>query len=413
MAKVIADPKKKTAEVFINGKRLAEEVPFRNAEPAIRFAGDLWLDDVQVYRWRDYPEDYVPEPKPVNASHILGVQSCNLWREGTSYAGWDYVHPYRDKRTPLLGWYDEGNPEVTDWEIKWQVEHGITFEQHCWYRPNNAINHPIKDGVLDQGIIKGLFNARYGHLKKFTVMFTNEGACATNPRDWKENVIPYLIEYFFKDPRYFTIDGKPVFAIYHLSNWLRSFGGEEGARQAIQALRDEVANAGLPGIQVLMELRKTDVNALRMMKAIGVDAAYAYTWGTPDANQQRSRNIGLGAAAAQAGVGWLPSISMGWDRSPWGVQDGGWLPPADYKTLALWAKNEFAPGLPADSLGRRVLMLANWNEFGEGHFLMPSTLAGFGYLDALRDVFTEGGDHEDAAPGERQRSRFTTLYPRE
>src|ERR1039458_3507394 len=79
------------------------------------------------------------------------------------------IDPYRAQRRPYLGWYDEGNPEETDWEIKWQVEHGIGFEQHCWYRPNNAVNHPIKDGVLDQGIIKGLFNARYGHLKKFTL----------------------------------------------------------------------------------------------------------------------------------------------------------------------------------------------------------------------------------------------------
>ena len=89
--------------------------------------------------------------------------------------------PYRAKRKPYLGWYDEGNPEETDWEIKWQVEHGIAFEMHCWYRPNNAINHPIKDGVLDQGIIKGLFNARYSHLKKFTIMYTNETAVRPRP----------------------------------------------------------------------------------------------------------------------------------------------------------------------------------------------------------------------------------------
>jgi len=64
-------------------------------------------------------------------------------------------------------------------------------------------------------------------------------------------------------------------------------------------------------------------------------------------------------------------------------------------------------------LGRRILMLANWNEFGEGHFLMPSTLAGFGYLDALREVFTAGGLHEDAKPNEQQQRRFGVLYPKD
>ena len=53
------------------------------------------------------------------------------------------------------------------------------------------------------------------------------------------------------------------------------------------------------------------------------------------------------------------------------------------------------------------------NEFGEGLFLMPSALTGFGYVDALRDVFTAGGPHVDVAPTREQRSRFTALFPKE
>lgn len=413
MAKVVADPKTKKADVFINGKPLPEAIAFSEAKRFIRFAGPVWVDDVQVYPWRDYPADYVPEPKPVAATHLLGVQSCNLWREGTAYAGWAYVYPYRDKRKPYLGWYDEGHPEETDWEIKWQVEHGIGFEQHCWYRPNNAVNHPIKDGVLDQGIVKGLFNARYGRLAKFTIMFTDEGAGLTNPQDWRDNIIPYWIEYFFKDPRYLKIDGKPVLSIYHLNNLLSMFGGKEGARQAIDTLRDEVAKAGFPGLVVLMEYRGSDRGVMRTMKAIGLDYCYAYTWGTPDAIAQRNNNLAERDAAASEGMGMLTSLSMGWDREAWGVREGGWLPTGDYRALAQWARDEFMPSLPEDSLGRRMVLLANWNEFGEGHFLMPSTLAGFGYLDALRDVFTAGGPHADAVPTPNQKARFTALFPKE
>ena len=71
------------------------------------------------------------------------------------------------------------------------------------------------------------------------------------------------------------------------------------------------------------------------------------------------------------------------------------------------------PTLPENSLGRRMVMLANWNEFGEGHFLLPNSSAGFGYLDALRDVFAAGGPHEDAKPSDRQKRRFTVLFPRD
>ncbi len=412
MAKVIADPKSKTAEVYLNGKLLPEKIAFKKVEAVLRFAGNVWVDDVQVYPWRDYPADYVPEPKPVVASHILGVQSCNLWREGTAYAGWDYIHPYADKRKPYLGWYDEGNPEGTDWEIKWQVEHGIGFEMHCWYRPNNAINHPIKDGVLDQSIIKGLFNARYSHLKKFAIMITNEGACETNPQDWRENMIPYMIEYFFKDPRYMKIDGKPIVSIYHIGHLMRMFSGSDGARQAIQTLRDEVAKAGFPGLVLLMELR-VDPNQTKTLKSIGVDYGYAYNWGPADVNLQRINNIAQRDIAASEKFAVLPTIGMGWDREAWGCHDGGFMPTNDYRALLQLARDELMPSHPEGSLGRRILLLTNWNEFGEGHFLMPSTLAGFGYLDALRDVFTDGGAHEDMKPTDQQKSRFTVLYPRD
>ena len=86
----------------------------------------------------------------------------------------------------------------------------------------------------------------------------------------------------------------------------------------------------------------------------------------------------------------LPSISVGWQTSPWDggagsgqrLGRGGRLPDAGPV-----GEGRVHAHVAADSLGRRMLMLANWNEFGEGHFLMPSNLAGFGYVDALRNVF--------------------------
>ena len=151
---------------------------------------------------------------------------------------------------------------------------------------------------------------------------------------------------------------------------------------------------------------------MKTMKSIGVDYAYAYTWGTPDVNRQRKNNIAQRDAAAAEQFGVLPSISMGWDRESWGVHDGGWVPVDDYRALLKWTRDELMPSYPADSLSRRIVMLPNWNEFGEGHFLMPSALAGFGYVDAMREVFTVGGQHTDEAPTEQQKRRFTVLYPK-
>ena len=104
---------------------------------------------------------------------------------------------------------------------------------------------------------------------------------------------------------------------------------------------------------------------------------------------------------------------MGWDVEPWGGDDGGFIPVNDYKELAKWTKDVFIPTLPENSLGRKIVLLANWNEFGEGQFLMPSSLEGFGYLDALREVFTNGTNHIDIAPSDAQKKRFTVFYPKD
>ena len=149
------------------------------------------------------------------------------------------------------------------------------------------------------------------------------------------------------------------------------------------------------------------------MKSIGVDCCYAYTWGTADVNAQRRNNIAQRDAAVAEQFGVLPSISMGWDREAWGVHDGAWVPIADYRTLLQWTRDELIPSQPADSLGRKIVMLPNWNEFGEGHFMLPNNSAGFGYLDAMREVFAAGGAHEDVKPTDPQKSRFTVLYPRD
>ena len=420
--KMIADPTSASAECYVNGKLAASDLPlgsdgtgFARVQFAAPPDGILWLDDVCVYPWRDYPVDYVPEPKPVNQAdgYLVGAVSCSLWKEGDAYAGWDYVYPYADKRKPYLGWYDEGNPEVADWEIKWQVEHGIDFEQYCWYRPDDAVDHPIKNGVLEHGIREGLFNARYSRLKKFTIMYTNEGAGKTNPDDWQRHIVPYWIEYFFQDPRYLKVDGKPVLAIYSLPKLLTDFGGEKGAARALIVLRKACRDAGFPGIVILCEERQADTVSMRQMEVIGIDYCFSYTWYTGDTQVQRKKMEAQRKAAAGVGLGVVPSFSVGWDPSPWGGKGDGWASVEDYRVLAQWTKDTYMPALPADSVGTKMVLLPNWNEFGEGHFIMPSNLAGFGYVDALRKVFYGAGRHVDAVPTESQKRRFTLLYPKD
>jgi hypothetical protein len=56
-------------------------------------------------------------------------------------------------------------------------------------------------------------------------------------------------------------------------------------------------------------------------------------------------------------------------------------------------------------------MLDDWNEFGEGHFMMPSNLHGFGYINAVREVFGQEPFPPNVEPTPAQKARLDTLFP--
>ena len=52
---------------------------------------------------------YVPEPQPLKSA----VEITALYYPGTEHMPeWDMVAQTRPEAKPLLGWYDEGSPEV-------------------------------------------------------------------------------------------------------------------------------------------------------------------------------------------------------------------------------------------------------------------------------------------------------------
>ena len=72
-----------------------------------------------------------------------------------------------------MGYYDEENPEVTDREIKWALEHGINCFIHCWYRYKHNMGKPVTANDLRcaHGLHEALFNAKHGNMMKFAIMF--------------------------------------------------------------------------------------------------------------------------------------------------------------------------------------------------------------------------------------------------
>jgi hypothetical protein len=65
-----------------------------------------------------------------------------------------------------------------------------------------------------------------------------------------------------------------------------------------------------------------------------------------------------------------------------------YLSPEKYKELLKRLK-QITDTLPENAWARKIMMIDNWNEWDEGHFVAPSHQFGFKYLQAVREVFTE------------------------
>ena len=49
---------------------------------------------------------------------------------------------------------------------------------------------------------------------------------------------------------------------------------------------------------------------------------------------------------------------------------------------------KISDALPENAWARKMIMLDNWNEWYEGHFIVPSHQFGYKYLQAVREVMT-------------------------
>ncbi len=354
---------------------------------------------------------YIPAPDPVKTPILIGAHHCPLW-EADKYRMWDNVlkHP---ERTPALGFYAQENPQVSDWETKWAVEHGVSFFIYCWYRASQggAVQTRYSSAIND-----ALFHSQFVGKMKFTIMWENQSrgtAGVADERDLLANLLPYWIGTYFKHPSYLKVDNKPVLFIYRPEFLVKDLGSVENVTSAFAKMRQACRDAGFDGLTLLGEYRGLDPKHLELMKTLGLDYTFAYCWGIPgsptpeQAVQAQMANIRKTQELAV--LPQVVTVSQAW--SGWRDEGSIWkIPPVDFEGLLRQAK-AFIDTLPPDQLGSRMLLLDNWNEWGEGHYIAPYREYGFGYLDAVRNVFAENaGPHEDLIPEDIGLGPYDSAY---
>lgn len=339
---------------------------------------------------------YVPEPRPVRSEYQIGVYYFPGWATASQWA------PIRrfPERTPTLGFYREGDPEVADWHIKWAVEHGISFFIYDWYWVQGArsLEHALHDGFL---------RARYQHLLKFCLLWANHNPPNTSSEEDLLNVTDFWLEHYFHRENYLKVDGKPMVVIFSPYR-LRADMGSEAVRTAFEKMRARCRQAGFAGLY-LVACGAPGQEALLVKE--GYDAISGYNWpraGMQPGEGNRSPFHRLlegyremwGSILREGLLPLIPPVSGGWDSRPWHGEGAlvryGRTPELfrrhlqDVKALL----DQGGPLLPY-----KMAFIEAWNEWGEGSYIEPHQEFGFDYLDAIREVFTDAPkEHVDLAP---------------
>ena len=406
------DSTARTTEVKLNGRTLGT-IPCKDENLLkLSFANvgkvEAKVDNVKVFG-RTAPTDGVPEPVVPRDSrgNQVGINVCSLWHEG-SHRGWDCIANCRDPK-PVLGFYDEGEGESADWEIKYLVEHGVDFQAFCWYA--DARKEAIKSPQLAYQLEDGYKNARWSDRMRYCLIWECANACV--PEDvavWREHYVPYLIEHHFKDPRYLRLKNRPVLFLFGGAWRLpKQFGSVEKVRAAFDYLADEVRKIGCDGMIYVA----SQASSAPDLAAMGFDATAAYNWGDDGYRYDVNTNSNWKNAADRSCYT-IPTVSVGFNNEPWGGKRKPMMTPEELRRTLTWARDEFEPKMSAKGTWQeRLFMLSTWNEYGEGTYMMPTTdERGFGYLDAVRAVFTdEPVDRSlDLLPTAAQRARMCRLY---
>ena len=347
---------------------------------------------------------YVPEPQPVKSA----VEITALYYPGTEHMPeWDMMAQTRPEAKPLLGWYDEGRPEVIDWQIKWAVEHGISSFSVDWYwnKGRRRLEHWVK----------GYYKARYRKYLKWYMMYANHNQPGSHSTADQVAVTKYWIDNYFKTPEYYTIDGKPVVCYWDAYNLGSDFAAEAAARGESLSVEDGIRRAfaisekmakeaGLPGIHWQLVWRSSEydpafaisrrssgfssaisynfVGAVRPLAPIAAAKAPGLTY---DMVVEGIQKLWVAKAVQRELPWWLP-IPTGWDDRPRSFQNARIIRDRTPEKFAALCREARAF---CERNGIRHVVIHPINEWQEGSYIEPNEEFGFAMYDAIRDAFCE------------------------
>ena len=315
---------------------------------------------------------------------------------------------------PLWGCVNEADPYVMEMEIRAALDHGVNVFIYDWYWYDRR---PFLENCLNDGFLK----AANRDQMKFYLMWANHDAVTLwdkrlSDRDeaviWQgaqdrgefEIIGRRIIERYFHQANYYTIDGKPVFCIYDLDNLLRGLGDVSNTREALDWLREETRKAGFPGLHLQCILRNhRDFNVTgiagdtigvqqEVVEALGFDSVTHYQYCHIMEIGRYEDMVGAMAQERERlehayDIPYFPHVSVGWDNNPRFNGLRGDITTGNTPEQFRVALEEARDYLDRHPDIAPLVTVNSWNEWTETSYLQPDSVYGYGYLEAVKSVF--------------------------
>jgi hypothetical protein len=351
--------------------------------------------------------------------HNDSLAALKLWGEGEGE--WEVIkrgnprfEGHYQPRQPLWGYEMDNDPSVVSRWIDVATDHGVNVFVYDWYWYEGG---PFLESALNDGFLKASNNKKM----KFYIMWANHDVKYNywNVHRYKDNtdilwnarvdwdnyrkIVDRVINRYFKQPNYFTINGEPVFSIFSVGKLIESFNNDPAeARKALDYFRDEVRKAGFPGLHIQWNQGGGGIMSAsaaerfsKSVKTMGFNSVAMYNMGGTDEDYliYGARSLAIRQQMDSIlDVPLFPCVSIGWDDTPRfpskGKKDVVHInnTPRSFETLLSKAK-DYADSHPEQV---KLITVNAWNEWVEGSYLLPDMLNGFGYLEAVKKVILDG-----------------------
>lgn len=339
---------------------------------------------------------YLPQFHPVPENDRWWGTGFTEWTN-TARARRRYPGHYQPHLPADLGFYDLRVPESRAQQAELAGRHGIEgfLYWHYWFEGRRILERPFTE-VLATGEPEFPFALAWanqtwsgiwhGAPDKILLEQTYPG-----PEDHRAHFAHILSA--LTDPRYVTVDGKPVFYVFRPEQL-------PNAREFVDLWQQLARAAGLPGLYLMAEAAdllgqgakytsgradgfdatvymrlpaetsRVSVLRMRAMRKVGLPEIYPYSsTPMPVPDDERMGTI-------------LPTVYPNWDNSPRSGAQGLVLHGSTPELFRAHVRAALTK-VKALSAPERFVFVKSWNEWAEGNHLEPDERFGNGYLEVL------------------------------